>query len=107
MECVDNPKVLRAAVEVSRRLGQSGPVDVVPPRTEITLDMEFLMNGRSVREILEGDAVPDIFISRLIQLHSQGKFPFSDLITFDRFEEINKAVADMEQGRVIKPVLRP
>jgi aryl-alcohol dehydrogenase len=28
------------------------------------------------------------------------------LITFYPFDEINKAVEDMEHGRVIKPVLR-
>ena len=107
LECVGNPRVLRPAVDVLRRLGECGLVGVVPPRTEITLDMEFLMNGRSVRGILEGDAVPDIFIPRLVRLHDQGKLPFSDLVTFYRLDEINTAVADMEQGRVIKPVLRP
>jgi Zn-dependent alcohol dehydrogenase len=28
------------------------------------------------------------------------------LITFYAFDEINRAVEDMEEGRVIKPVLR-
>jgi aryl-alcohol dehydrogenase len=106
LECVGNPKVLRAAVDVLPRLGVCGLLGVVPPKTEITLDMEFLMNGRMVRGILEGDAVPDLFIPGLIALHGQRKFPFSELVTFYRFEEINTAVADMEQGRVVKPVLR-
>jgi Zn-dependent alcohol dehydrogenase len=29
------------------------------------------------------------------------------MITFYPFDEINEAVKDMEEGRVLKPVLRP
>jgi aryl-alcohol dehydrogenase len=37
----------------------------------------------------------------------QGRFPFDRMITFYPFDEIGKAVEDMENGKVIKPVLRP
>jgi aryl-alcohol dehydrogenase len=78
----------------------------VPPGTEVILDMDRIMNGRMVRGIIEGDSIPDLFIPRLIELFSQGRFPFDRLIHFYPFEEINKAVEDMEKGRVVKPVLR-
>jgi aryl-alcohol dehydrogenase len=68
--------------------------------------MDLLMNGRTVRGVIEGDAIPDLFIPRLIELYCQGKFPFDRMITYYPFEEINRAVEDMEAGRVIKPVLR-
>ena len=80
---------------------------VVAPGTEVSLDMDRLMNGRTVKGIIEGDAIPDLFIPKLIDLYCQGRFPFDRLIKFYPFEAINQAVADMEQGRVIKPVLRP
>jgi len=41
------------------------------------------------------------------ELYRQGRFPFDRLITFYPFDEIGKAVGDMEKGKVIKPVLRP
>ncbi len=107
LECVGNPKVLRQAVDVLPRLGVCGLVGVVPPGTEVALDMDLIMNGRSVKGILGGDAIPDLFIPRLIDLYCQGRFPFDRLIQFYPFDEINQAVQDMEQGRVIKPVLRP
>jgi aryl-alcohol dehydrogenase len=107
LECVGNPKVLRQAVDVLPRLGVCGLLGVVPPGTEVALDMDAIMNGRTVRGILGGDAIPDLFIPRLIELYSQGRFPFDRLITFYPFDEINKAVEDMEKGLVIKPVLRP
>jgi len=101
LECVGNPKVLRQAVDVLPRLGVCGLLGVVPPGTEVSLDMDLIMNGRTVTGILGGDAIADLFIPKLIELYSQGRFPF------DRFDQISQAVEDMAKGRVIKPVLRP
>jgi aryl-alcohol dehydrogenase len=106
LECVGNPKVLRQAVDVLPRLGVCGLLGVVPPGTEVSLDMDLLMNGRAVKGILGGDAIADLFIPKLIELYSQGRFPFDRMITFYPFEEINRAVKDMEEGRVVKPLLR-
>jgi aryl-alcohol dehydrogenase len=107
LECVGKPKVLRQAVDALPRLGVCGLLGVVPPGTEISLDMDLLMNARTVKGIIEGDAIPDLFIPRLIELYSQGRFPFDRLIRFYPLDDINRAVEDMEAGCVIKPVLRP
>jgi len=106
LECVGNPAVLRQAVDSLPLCGVCGLLGVVPPGTEVSLDMDKIMNGRTVKGIIEGDAIPDLFIPKLIELYSQGRFPFDRLITFYPFDKINQAVEDMEKGRVIKPVLR-
>ena len=106
LECAGNPKVLRQAVDCLPRCGVCGVLGVVAPGTEVSLDMDLLMNGRTVRGIVEGDAIPDLFIPKLIELYKQGRLPFDRLISFYPFNEINKAVEDMEKRRVIKPVLR-
>jgi aryl-alcohol dehydrogenase len=106
LECVGNPAVLRQAADALPRLGVCGLLGVVPPGTEVGLDMDLIMNGRTVRGILAGDSVSDLFIPRLLDLYSQGRFPFDKMITYYPFEEINKAVEDMEKGRVVKPVLK-
>ncbi len=106
LECVGNPKVLRQAVDVLPRCGVCGLLGVVPPGTEVSLDMDLIMNGRTVMGILGGDAIADLFIPKLIDLYGQGRFPFDRLITFYPFDEIGQAVEDMEKGTVIKPVLR-
>jgi aryl-alcohol dehydrogenase len=107
LECVGNPKVLRQAVDSLPRLGVCGLLGVVPPGTEVALDMDAIMNGRTVKGILGGDSIPDLFIPKLIELYSQGRFPFDRLIKFYPLDEINQAVNDMIKGDVIKPVLRP
>jgi aryl-alcohol dehydrogenase len=106
LECVGNPAVLRQAVDCLPLLGICGLLGVVAPGTEVVLDMDKIMNGRTVKGIIEGDAIPDLFIPKLIELYKQGRFPFDRMITFYPFDEINNAVEDMEKGRVIKPVLR-
>jgi len=106
LECVGSPTVLRQAVDVLPRLGVCGLTGVVPPGTEVSLDMDHLMNGRMVKGILGGDAIASQFIPKLIDLYQQGKFPFDQMITYYPFDEINQAVEDMEKGSVIKPVLR-
>jgi aryl-alcohol dehydrogenase len=107
LECVGNPKVFRQAVDVLPLCGICGLIGVVPPGTEVNLDMDRIMNGRTIRGIIEGDAIPELFIPKLIELYSQGRFPFDRLITYYPLNDINQAVKDMEEGRVIKPVLQP
>jgi aryl-alcohol dehydrogenase len=107
LECVGNPEVLRQAVDVLPRLGECGLLGVVPPGTEVSLDMDLIMNGRTVKGVLGGDAIADLFIPKLVELYKQGRFPFDQMITFYPFDEIGKAMGDMAAGKVIKPVLRP
>jgi aryl-alcohol dehydrogenase len=108
--CVGDPKVLRQGVDClprgGPRCGVCGLVGVVAPGTEVTLDMDKIMNGRTIRGIVAGDSVPDVFIPILIELYRKGRFPFDRLITFYPFDEINKAMEDMGKGRVIKPILK-
>ena len=106
LECVGNPAVFRQAVDVLPILGICGLVGVVAPGTEVTLNQDLIMNGRTVKGIIEGDSIPDQIIPKLIDLYKKGRFPFDRLITFYPFDKINKAVEDMEKGLVIKPILR-
>jgi aryl-alcohol dehydrogenase len=70
----------------------------------ITLTPEALV-GRSVRFILEGDAVPQLFIPKMIRLWQQGRFPFDRLIRTYSLDEINQAERDAVSGVTVKPVL--
>jgi aryl-alcohol dehydrogenase len=99
------PRVLRQAVDSLCALGVCGLIGAAPPGVEVNLDMNAILTGRSVRGILEGDSIPDIFIPQLIDLYMQGRFPFDRLASFYPLKEINQAMTDSEQGRVVKPIL--
>lgn len=84
-----------------------GIVGAPPLGTEANLDMnDIMIPGKTVRGIVEGDAVPDIFIPRLIDLYSKGRFPFDRLVKFYNLDQINEAADDAEEGNTLKPVLR-
>ena len=99
LECTGVPEVARQAVDSLTLTGVCGVMGVSP------LGTEFKLVGRSVRGIIEGDSVPQVFLPRLVNLYRQGRFPFDKLIRTYPFSEINQAVEDVESGKVIKPVL--
>ncbi len=73
----------------------------------MSLDINQVMAmGRTVRGIVEGEPVPQVFLPRLIELWRQGRFPIDRIMTHYDFREIAKAARDAEEGRVVKPVLR-
>jgi aryl-alcohol dehydrogenase len=107
LELTARPQVLRQAIDVLMPLGVCGLIGAPPLGTEVSLDMNtILLGGRTVRGIIEGDSIPDLFIPHLIDLYSQGRFPFDRLLTVYILEQINQAAADSERGEVIKPLLR-
>jgi aryl-alcohol dehydrogenase len=61
--------------------------------------------GRKLRGILGGDAAPRTFIPMLIEQHQRGTFPLERLQTRYPFANIAEAFADVQAGRVVKPVL--
>jgi len=65
-----------------------------------------LPGGRKTLSVIQGDAVPQLFIPQLIALYRVGRFPFDCLVKFYEFSEINKAITDAKKGKTIKPILR-
>jgi aryl-alcohol dehydrogenase len=70
------------------------------------LDVAAIPHGRSVIAVIEGDSIPQVTIPALLDLHRAGRFPFEKLVTFYPFDRINDAIADMESGRTVKPIIR-
>lgn len=99
--------VIRSAVDALRQRGTCGIVGASKPGEELKLDaIDFMQSCKRLRGIVEGDAVADVFIPRLVDLYMQGRFPFDKLVKFYSFEDINKAAEDSAKGGTIKPVIR-
>jgi aryl-alcohol dehydrogenase len=105
LECTGIPAVLRQAVDCLAVPGTCGVLGVAPMGAEVSLDIFTLLAGRTVRGIIEGDSVPDVFIPALINLWRQGRFPFERLIRSYDFDQINEAAADSEKGTALKAVI--
>lgn len=107
LDTTGSPKVLRDTIDALGIRGTCGFVGAAPIGTEASFDMGAVMSpGKTIRGIIQGDSVPDIFIPRLVEFHAQGRFPLEKLIRFYPFDAINEAAADSERGVTIKPVLR-
>jgi aryl-alcohol dehydrogenase len=86
-------------------------IEVLNPRGTVALltgemGTDGLPEGRKTIGIIQGDAVPQRFIPKLIELYQSGRFPFERFLRFYDFKDINRAIADAKRGDTIKPVLR-
>jgi aryl-alcohol dehydrogenase len=106
LELTARPEMLKLAVDVLAPKGTAALIGGAPLGTEASVDMNQLLNGRTVRGIIQGDAVPRLFIPKLIDLYRSGRFPFDRLIRFYDFAEINEAIEDIKKGQTIKAVLK-
>ena len=107
LEVTAKPEILVLAVRVLAPLGVAALVGGAPKGVAAPIELDTLLNGgRTVRGIVQGDAVPQLFIPEMIEHHRAGRFPFDRMLSFYDFKDIETAIADMQAGQVIKPVLR-
>jgi aryl-alcohol dehydrogenase len=107
IEATGSAAVLRQAVDCTGPTGVCGVIGAPAFGTEVSLDVNtVLIGGRTVRGIVEGDSVPQVFLPRLVELWKQGRFPVERFMAFYDFDQIEEAAHDAEAGRVIKSVLR-
>jgi len=106
LEMTSDPSLGALATRLLAPLGVAGLIGTPRPGARLEIDpMTLQSGGKMLRGISQGDAIPQQFIPRLIELHQAGAFPFDRLVRFYPFEDINEAVGDAERGEVIKPVL--
>jgi aryl-alcohol dehydrogenase len=98
VETTGNAEMHQLGIDV---LNPHGIVALLTGESGVDLD-----EGRKTLGIIEGDAVPQNFIPKMIELYKAGQFPFDRLVKFYDFSEINRAIADAKRGDTIKPVLR-
>lgn len=99
--------VLRQALDCLGPLGRCGFVGGAPVGTTLEVDVrDVMLQGKTLRGIVEGDANADAFIPTLIRMQAQGRFPFEKLMKIYPFSDIGQAIADARTGVTIKPVLR-
>jgi aryl-alcohol dehydrogenase len=99
------PAVIAAAVDALRPTGTLGLVGA--GSRDLVLRADALAAGKNLMGILEGDAVPQVFVPELIALWRQGRFPFDRLIRTYPLSKINEAERDAASGAIVKPVLLP
>ena len=96
--------VINQAIAALAALGTLALVGVGTP--EVAIDVQSVIGGgKTIRGVIEGDAVAQQFVPRLLELHAEGRLPLEKLIRTYDFDDIDTAVADAASGATIKPVL--
>jgi len=107
LESSGRPAVLRQAIDALAIRGTCGIVGAPALGTEASFDVNGVMTtGKRIIGIIEGDSVPGLFIPSLVELYTQGRFPFDKLVKFYNLNQINQAAEDSEKGITIKPIIR-
>ncbi|MFC3244755.1 zinc-binding dehydrogenase [Gordonia humi] len=107
LDTVGTGPVIGAAMMSLASPGSCVTVGFRGPRNRIEVEQGHLLQGRTLRGVIEGDADPHELIPRLVRMWSAGEFPFDRLVTTYPFDDIAAAIADFRAGAVIKPVLVP
>lgn len=67
--------------------------------------MDIMGDYKQIIGLIEGDAIPQLFINKLVSYYKKGKFPLDKLMSFYKFSDVKQAFADFESGKIIKPVI--
>jgi aryl-alcohol dehydrogenase len=99
------PEMIRAAVAAVHSAGVV--LLLAAGRTDTVADIPLrdLIVGRQVRGAVEGDAVPQLLIPRLLELWRVGQFPVEALVSTFAAAELGNAMRAMKLGHVVKPVV--
>jgi aryl-alcohol dehydrogenase len=100
------PSVLTAAAQALSIRGTLALVGAAAPGTVAPFEIGLsLVKGWTFKTIIQGSSVPQQFIPRLIELWSQGRFPFDKMIRNYKLDDINLAFSDSASGETVKPVV--
>lgn len=101
------PKVIAQVLTLLALRGSLALVTATPREAVLEIPMlSAIGRGIAIRGVIEGDARPQEFIPKLVELVMSGRFPLHRLVRFYDLEHIGHALEDQESGKVIKPIVR-
>ncbi len=101
------PELLEQAVDALALRGTLAIVGAAAPGTTVNFEIgASLVKGWTLKMVIQGSSVPQVFIPRLIALWRAGRFPFDKVIKHYTLDAINDGFDDSKRGVTIKPVVR-
>ncbi len=99
LECTGIPDVLSQSLDCLALTGVAGLIGVAPFGARVSLDCQNILNGRTVRGIVEGDSIPDIFIPRLIEPLYTRAFPLRQNVEVLSFRPDQRGCRGFGKGK--------
>jgi aryl-alcohol dehydrogenase len=99
------PAVARSGIDALGARGHLVTCGAPPPGTEIPVDFQGVLPGKSVSGVTMGDADPKVLVPELVGLVASGRFPLGRLTRQYTLDQLDQAFADMHHGVTVKPVV--
>jgi aryl-alcohol dehydrogenase len=94
------------AIDAISKGGTIGLLGVARVEAALNVNMyALLVKGVRIKAIAAGEVIADNFIPKMVDLFMQGKYPITKMITHYPFEQIQQAMNDQRQCKIIKAVL--
>lgn len=107
LEATGLPAILRQAIDATGTLGTCAVVGAAPLGTEAKFDInDVMVPGKTIKGVIEGDSIPDVFIPQLVEHFMKGEFPIDKLTRTYSLDQINEAAEDSKKGTTVKPIIK-
>lgn len=106
IETTGVPALIKSAVEQTRLGGTVIQVGSAPADFQLEIQVfVFMVQGKTYKGAIEGNATPKDFIPQLIKWYREGRFPFDKLIKMMPAADFERGLEEMHSGETVKPVL--
>ncbi|KIW99739.1 uncharacterized protein Z518_11152 [Rhinocladiella mackenziei CBS 650.93] len=106
IDCTGSVQVINDMIVALAPCGTAVTVGAPPATARMSIEVFPFINAcKTYRGTHAGDGVAKTFLPFLAKLHQQGDFPIDVLQKQYKASDINIAVKDMREGKVVKPVL--
>ncbi|WP_200781431.1 zinc-binding dehydrogenase [Olsenella phocaeensis] len=82
------------------------PVAAAGSLEHFEVGADIMMPMRTMRGTCEGESNPKQFIPQMVKWYKEGRFPIDRILSFYDFKDIDQALRDSHDGKIIKAVLR-
>ena len=106
---MDTAGIPEVILQATRCLARGGTLEfpaVARGPVEFDMNADIMFPSRTIRGIVQGEAVSEFMIPKLVAFYKAGLFPVDKLIEYYDFDNIEQAFADSASGAVIKPVIK-
>lgn len=109
LECVGHPAAFESAYSLLDTAGRLVTVGLPKPGATVSLELlDLVTQVRSVTGSYMGSGVPGADIARYVEMYQAGRLQLDRLISSEvPLTEINEAMDQLREGRVIRQIVRP
>lgn len=101
------PPLIREGINLTSFKGKLIQVGVAPATATLDIPIfEFMVAGKQYMGVVQGDVQPQIYIPRLIRWAQDGKLLLDRIVKMYPASDFADAIADMQSGATVKPVIR-